>query len=403
MLPFSSVEYFIISITFVIWMYCAKYFLSSIISYSTALLITTIIFLTFYYPKPIHILLFILYSYSAYFIVQKTNIIKKRAIASLIIILPMILVKVFEYSYTYHSISSIIFFPGLSYVSFRLISLFLDSDYNDPPINFVSAVNFLLFTPTLLIGPIDKYSRFNKDIISGYSNLKLINIRKGLNILKRGIIYKFVCAELINRYLLNINDFNCPTIFVVLIDMYAYYLYLFFDFAGYSSMAIGTGKMMGITVPENFIKPFLARNPKQFWQSFHKTLGAWLKDYFFMPFYKYFKSTNLLRKLPLTCQNISLFITFFLMGCWNGLAIHFIISGALFGIYSVIHNTYGYLCKVKGYDIIFGRLPDFYTRILSSFIMFNIVAFSIHIFSGRAPYVAKSSGILPMISRLMFE
>ena len=130
--------------------------------------------------------------------------------------------------------------------------------------------------------------------------------------MKWGIFYKFVCAELINRYWFNINDFHSLSKFEIVIDMYAYYLYLFFDFAGYSAMAIGIGRMIGINVPKNFIRPFLARNPQEFWTRFHKTLGDWLKDYFFIPFYKYFRSKNYLKSFPLTCQNISLFLTFFL-------------------------------------------------------------------------------------------
>ena len=73
--------------------------------------------------------------------------------------------------------------------------------------------------------------------------------------MKWGIFYKFVCAELINRYWFNINDIHSLSKFEIVIDMYAYYLYLFFDFAGYSAMAIGIGSMMGINVPKNFIKP----------------------------------------------------------------------------------------------------------------------------------------------------
>ena len=75
------------------------------------------------------------------------------------------------------------------------------------------------------------------------------------------------------------------------------------------------------------------------------------------------------------------------MGCWNGIELHFIISGALFGIYSIVHHTYRYYSKKSGQDIIFGRLPDPAIRILSLIIMFNIVAFSIYIFSGRAPFI----------------
>ena len=93
-----------------------------------------------------------------------------------------------------------------------------------------------------------------------------------------------------------------------ILDMYAYYLFLFFDFAGYSLMAFGLGKMFGINVPINFNRPFISRNPQEFWLRFHKTLGDWLKDYFFIPFYKYFSTNWFFKDHRLACQNICLLI-----------------------------------------------------------------------------------------------
>ena len=167
--------------------------------------------------------------------------------------------------------------------------------------------------------------------------------------------------------------------------MYAYYFYLFFDFAGYSFMALGIGKMMGIKVPVNFTNPFVAVNPQDFWRRFHISLGEWLKDYFFTPLYMFLSRRKKLKKYPVTRQNIALIFTFLLMGCWNGFKFNYILSGFLFGLFSAVHNSYIIKCKKKGKDVFFGNMKPVYIKIISIFIMFNIVAFSLYIFSGRCP------------------
>jgi membrane protein involved in D-alanine export len=163
--------------------------------------------------------------------------------------------------------------------------------------------------------------------------------------------------------------------------MYAYLLFLFFDFAGYSLLAMALGNMVGMSVPYNFNQPFLAINPKEFWQRWHKSLGDWLNDYFFKPILRYLTTKNLYT--PITRQSIALFSTFTLMGFWNGFEWHYIISGMLFGLYSVIHNYYQMQCKKNKRDVVFGNMNPKVVQYISIFIMFQLVAISIYIFSGK--------------------
>ena len=80
-------------------------------------------------------------------------------------------------------------------------------------------------------------------------------------------------------------------------------------------------------------------------------------------------------------------LTFVLMGCWNGFKANYILSGFLFGVFSAVHNTYAIQCKKKGKDVFFGNLNPVAVKIISIFIMFNIFAFAMYIFSGRFPYL----------------
>jgi len=139
--------------------------------------------------------------------------------------------------------------------------------------------------------------------------------------------------------------------------------------------------MIGIQVPFNFCKPFLAINPKEFWHKWHKTLGDWLNDYFFKPIFKELTTRKVFTAIQR--QSLALFLTFLLMGFWNGFELHYIVSGALFGIYSVVHNYYSYLCKKNQREVLFINFSEKSIKWLSIFMLFNAVAFSIYIFSGH--------------------
>ena len=118
------------------------------------------------------------------------------------------------------------------------------------------------------------------------------------------------------------------------------------------------------------------------WKRWHKTLGDWLNDYFFKPIFKELTSRKSF-KSSIQRQNVALFLTFTLMGLWNGITVYYVVSGMLFGLYSVIHNYYFYLCQKNKRDVFFGSLNPKFVRLISIFIMFNAVAIAIYIFSGK--------------------
>ncbi len=383
MLPFSSLDFYVVAGIFVLWVFVSKLFLKKYITFANSLLAGSLIYLVFYYPKPLHILIFIVYTYFTYYLFISVIKSKNKLIGTLLILIPMILVKsAIKVHYYPFYVSEWLSFAGLSYISFRIVSIYVEAVPGTKPVNFLQYVNFLVFTPTLLIGPIDRFTRYTKDLKKGYGQVNLKNFILGWQAILLGIFYKYIGAEVVDRYWLSQFDHTSSNIVDMLNVMYAYYVYLFFDFAGYSAMAIGFGKMIGIDVPVNFNKPFIARNPQDFWRRFHKSLGDWLRDFFFMPFYKFFSTKKRLKPYPLFRQNISLFSTFLLMGCWNGFRKHYIISGSLFGLYSVAHNTYIYYSRKKRRDIVFGKMNDKLVQLISIFIMFNMAAFAIYIFSG---------------------
>jgi membrane protein involved in D-alanine export len=344
------------------------------------------IFLTVVYPQPFHFLFLILFAYTFTYLVSDIWKFKKKIAGIIILLLPMLLVKFdIRFHFYPYEINNIISFAGLSYASFRIIGYYMDKAPGEKMADFTTYFNFLSFTPTLLIGPIEKYARFRTSQENGFTNIRTENIIIGLNAFVKGLAFKYIFAEVTDRYWMSLSPSGSHHFFDMANNMYSYYFYLFFDFAGYSFMALGIGKMMGMNVPVNFTNPFTSVNPQDFWRRFHISLGDWLKEYFFTPLYMFFSRKKGLKKYPLTRQNFALFLTFFLMGCWNGFKFHYILSGSLFGIYSVVHNTYIAQCKKKGKDVVFGNLNPVAVKFISIFIMFNLVAVALYIFSGKSP------------------
>lgn len=382
-LPFSSSEFYLFIGFALLLIYFAKIVLRGKISYPNIIFTISFVYLIFLFPKPIQFLAFTIYGFIIFkFLGRKKHL--GGILMILLYVLPLILMKlthvipVFEAE---NSIVSILFqIAGLSYATFKMIQIHMDEKETATTISFISYFNFIAFTPTLLIGPIDRFARFQSDVNQGFINLNQENFNKGLEFLVKGLLYKYILAFAILTLLINHLDSSNGILYHISY-MYSYVFYLFFDFAGYSLLAMGFGYMLGIQVPFNFDKPFLAQNPKEFWYRWHKTLGDWLNDYFFKPIFKDLTTRKVFTSIQR--QSLALFLTFTLMGFWNGFELHYIVSGVLFGIYSMGHNYYIYLCKKNGKDVFFGNISPQLVKYISIFILFNLVSFSIYIFSGK--------------------
>lgn len=380
LLPFSGSLFFGFILISVVLLWICKLFFSKIISHRLLINVFSSFYIVFLFPKPIHLLVLIVILYIIYRLLLRFYTSENLVLPMLIISIPLFLMKSFgviDEGFT--TLKGILQIAGLSYITFKTISLFVD-ERNNQVVSIKNYYGYISFVPTLLIGPIDRYKRFEGNLEKGYETVNESSLLRGVDLIAKGLLYKFILAEFINSFILKelIKD---DSFTYHITYMYGYLFFLFFDFAGYSLLAIGYGKLFGIDVPINFDKPFLALNPKEFWKRWHKTLGDWLGDYFFKPLLKYFTKRKVFSRVGR--QNMALFLTFLLMGFWNGFEIHFILSGALFGLYSVIHNYYEYQCKKKKKDVLFGKLNKKIVSFISIFIMLNVVAISIYIFSGK--------------------
>src|SRR4051794_3109320 len=157
-------------------------------------------------------------------------------------------------------------FPGISYVTFRALDVIFGIQDRTitlvPPLQLIA---FLFFFPTISSGPIDRFRRFAGDWERRRTRAEMLaDLDGAVHRIFTAFLYKFILAALIERYWLNAVAGGHG--FVTTVSyMYAYSLYLFFDFAGYSLFAIGISYLFGIRTPENFNRPFLATNIQDFW------------------------------------------------------------------------------------------------------------------------------------------
>jgi len=376
MLPFATIDFYLLFTVLVALVYGLKGFMKGRISLASVLLGISLLYAVAYFPKPWQLLLFtgyqLLFTWLLLFRWKKLH----GLIGVLLLALPMVLVKL-DWNV------DVIGFAGISYITFRCIQVYLDGALLRDRFHIGTFIVFLLFPPALLAGPIDRYERFKDDLDQGWSRLNGNALLAGWEFIALGLLHKFVLAELIDRYWLS-ECHGCAGALPMLKEMYGYAVYLYFDFAGYSLLAIGLGRMLGIELPKNFDRPWLTENPPQFWKRWHISLGDWLRDYFFRPIYKALSGVQGLRTWPLLKQNLALFATFLLMGCWNGLEPHYIISGSLFGLYSVLYNSYQHQSRKHKWDL-WGGTPAWLVKGISIFVMLHAASFALYIFSGRFP------------------
>ncbi|PGT64869.1 D-alanyl-lipoteichoic acid biosynthesis protein DltB [Bacillus cereus] len=299
-------------------------------------------------------------------------------IAVILSILPLILAKVAPFVPEL----KFVVFLGMSYVTFRVVQMVFEvRDGLIKELSFFNFWEFVLFFPAISTGPIDRYRRFQKDIqkppsAEEYQNL----LYTGLNRIFQGFLYKFIIAYLIKQYFMDPAFAQQDTILSNMIYMYSYSLYLFFDFAGYSSFVIGVSYMMGIKTPENFNKPFISRNIKDFWNRWHMSLSFWFRDFIYMRFV-FFATKKKLIKNRYTISYIGAFLNFFIMGIWHITGEH-VYQYIIYGLYHAALFILFDIFERKNKKHKFWPNNKF-THVLAIVITFHVVCFGFLIFSGH--------------------
>ena len=223
---------------------------------------------------------------------------------------------------------------AISFFTFQQIAFLVDSargERGECP--FVDYCLFVSFFPQLIAGPIVHHSEMMPQFEQAGGSVDWEKIAKGLFIFGIGLFKKVIIADSLAQW---VAPGYAAVESLSLIDSWlvtaAYMFQLYFDFSGYSDMAIGSALIMGIVLPWNFQSPYKARTIQEFWRRWHMTLSRFLRDYLYIPLGGSRRSESRV--------GFNLFITFLLGGIWHGAGWTFMIWGAMHGLACVVHRCW---------------------------------------------------------------
>ena len=265
---------------------------------------------------------------------------------------------------------------GFSYLAFRLIHTLRDRAMGRlPVVNLQEYFTYVVFFPTISAGPIDRLDRFMTDLCK--PNSLDTFWEDGLSGGKRlllGVFKKFVIADTLA--LISINATNVDQVTGsgwLWLLLYAYAFQIFFDFSGYSDIAIGLGRILGIRVPENFRAPYLKTSLAQFWNSWHITLTQWIRAYYFNPLTRWLRSSKWHLPVILVLL-IAQVTTMLIIGLWHGVTLNFVIWGLWHGIGSFLENRWMDFSRSRLENINKNRFARVGLAGVSTFVVFNYVS-----------------------------
>jgi len=265
---------------------------------------------------------------------------------------------------------------GISYMTFRCVQVLLDTyDGKLTQLRLIYLSYFLLFFPSVSAGPIDRCRRFFDDLDRSLSREEYLALMsRGIWRLTNGALWSIVISGLIHELWLEILP--AQGFLATISYMYGYTLFLFFNFAGYTSMAIGTAYILGVRLPENFDMPFLSVDMKDFWSRWHMSLSLWLRDYVYNRFVKSCLKAKRF-KTPRTASYIGYFLTMTLMGAWHGFTPAFLVYGAYHGVLLAINEALDLRWKR------FRQIKRGRGQVVCAVVTFHLFSFGLLIFSGR--------------------
>lgn len=291
---------------------------------------------------------------------------------------------------------------GISFYTFQILSYTIDVYKGEAKVqrNFFNFAAYVTLFPQLIAGPIVRYTTVEQEL--SQRNHSIEGFSYGVNRFIVGLSKKVLIANTLGELGKIFSNIQEQTIIFYWTYAIGFMLQIYYDFSGYSDMAIGLGRMFGFNFLENFNYPYISRSITEFWRRWHISLGTWFRDYVYIPM-----GGNRVSKLK-WIRNI--FVVWFLTGFWHGANWNFVIWGLYFGVFLVLEkfilkNILNKLPSVIGhlYTLFFVLISFviFNTNNITEFIeyikgMFGVL--NIPFLNSEAVYYLKSYGLMLIIS-----
>ena len=247
-----------------------------------------------------------------------------------------------------YAIDTIVLPLAISFFTFQQIAYLIDAyEGSSSEYNFIHYALFVTFFPQLIAGPIVHHSEMMPQFMrDGSLRTQFRNFAIGGTILAIGLFKKTVLADGVAQYSTPVFDaaYKGETLdfFRAWGGSLAYTMQLYFDFSGYSDMAIGSARLFGVRLPMNFFSPYKATNIIEFWRRWHMTLSRFLRDYLYISL-----GGNRRGKFR---RYANLMVTMLLGGLWHGAGWTFVMWGALHGGYLIVNNLWHWICHMFGIE-----------------------------------------------------
>lgn len=274
---------------------------------------------------------------------------------------------------------------GISFYTFQTLAYTIDvyRGQQEPTRDWLSFALYVSYFPQLVAGPIERAKRLLPQI-EAPRRVNDEDVSIGVQLLLWGYVKKVVIGDSLARYVDAVyaapGEMDRMTLWL---GMYAFSIQLYCDFSGYSDIARGASRLMGIKLMENFRQPFLAPNITEFWRRWHVSLSTWLRDYLYIPL-----GGN---RVSTVRQHVNLWITFILGGLWHGANWTFVAWGALNAIFLSVHRVFqGGQSVAARHDPT--RLREWCAFLPSILITFHLAAAAFVVF--RCASIAEASTYL---------
>jgi alginate O-acetyltransferase complex protein AlgI len=305
---------------------------------------------------------------------------------------------------------------GISFYTFQAMSYTIDVYRRKIPAqrNFLTLATYVSIFPQLIAGPIVRYETIQRELTS--RQVTIDNFTSGINRFIRGLAKKVLIANNVgviaeSIFTSNIND--VPTL-IAWLGIIAYTLQIYFDFSGYSDMAIGMGKALGFTFLENFNYPYISKSITEFWRRWHISLSTWFRDYLYI-------SLGGNRVKP-SRWVVNILLVWMLTGLWHGSSWNFVIWGLYYGVLLIVEKIVTKVVRFKPPGIVrylytillimigwvFFRIENigdcivFIERLFVDYIPTNLSSSYVYKFVGKLPFIGLGIALSFPLANTLF-